>query len=59
MARLGYEMELPYKSFWAALVNIALLKHQEFPFFDDSAETKREFEGKKALIDLVYYIVKS
>lgn len=30
MARMGYEMELPYKSFWAALVNIALLKHQEF-----------------------------
>lgn len=30
MAKLGYEMELPYKSFWAAMVNIALLKHQEF-----------------------------
>ena len=27
MARIGYEMELPYKSFWAAMVNIALLKH--------------------------------
>ena len=27
MARIGYEMELPYKSFWAAIVNIALLKH--------------------------------
>ena len=35
MARLGYEIELPYKSFWAALVNIALLKHQEFPFYDE------------------------
>ena len=27
MAKIGYEMELPYKSFWAALVNIVLLKH--------------------------------
>ena len=30
MARLGYEMELPYQAFWGAMVNIALLKHQEF-----------------------------
>lgn len=36
MAKLGYEMELPYKSFWTALVNIALLKHQEFPFFNEN-----------------------
>ena len=35
MARLGYEIELPYKSFWASLVNVALLKHQEFDFMDD------------------------
>ena len=30
-------MELPYRSFWAALVNIALLKHQELPFFNETA----------------------
>ena len=27
MTKIGYEMELPYKSFWSAMVNIALLKH--------------------------------
>lgn len=35
MARLAYEMELPYRSFWASMVNVALLKHNEFPFFDE------------------------
>ena len=27
MARLAHEMELPYRAFWGAMVNIALLKH--------------------------------
>ena len=27
MAKLSYEMELPYETFWAALVNILLLNH--------------------------------
>ena len=27
MAKLSYEMELPYEAFWAALVNILLLNH--------------------------------
>ena len=27
LAKLAYEMELPYSSFWAALVNILLLNH--------------------------------
>ena len=27
MAKLSYEMELPYEAFWAALVNILLLRH--------------------------------
>ena len=27
MAKLSYEMELPYEAFWAALVNILLLSH--------------------------------
>ena len=27
MAKLAYEMELPYQAFWAALVNILLLNH--------------------------------
>ena len=53
MAKLGYQMELPYKSFWSALVNIVLIKHQEFTFLD-SDETKQ-----KSLIDLLFYIVKS
>ena len=59
MARLGYEMELPYKSFWAAIVNIALLKHSEFAFFDSDSSLNTDGKGSQALIDLVFYIVKS
>ena len=39
MAKLAYEIELPYKSFWAAMVNIVLLKHQEFPLFEERGTT--------------------
>ena len=60
MARLAYEMELPYQAFWSAMVNIVLLKHQELPFYDQTQHTAGE-AGKdgEALIDLFYYIVKS
>ena len=54
MAKLAYEMELPYKSFWCALVNVVLLKHQEFPLFGHDDD--RAGEG---LIDLCFYIFKS
>ena len=57
MARLGYEMELPYKSFWSAMVNIVLLKHSELDFFDQDSSDDRK--SNKSLIDLVFYIVKS
>ena len=30
MAKLAHEMELPYRSFWASMVNMLLLNHQEF-----------------------------
>ena len=53
IAKLGYEMQLPYKAFWGALVNVALLKHQEFHLFG------QEEAGKEALIDLVFFIVKA
>ena len=56
MAKLAYEMELPYKAFWAAMVNIALLKHQELAFVNlDSFSSS----NNESLIDLVYYITKS
>ena len=59
MARLGYEMELPYKSFWAAIVNITLLNHSEFVFFDPDDNLSTSSKSSQALIDLVFYIVKS
>ena len=49
MAKLSYEMELPYETFWAALVNILLLNHQEFNLTEDT----------KSLIDLTYYVLKA
>ena len=49
IAKLAYEMELPYSTFWAALTNVLLLNHQEFTLSDD----------KKSLIDLTYYVLKA
>ena len=49
LAKLAYEMELPYTAFWAAFVNILLINHQEFPMSDN----------KKSLIDLTYYVLKA
>ena len=45
MAKIGCEMELPYKAFWGAVVNVALLKHQEFPFFDATDSFKEQGAG--------------
>ena len=49
IAKLAYEMELPYPTIWAALVNILLLNYQEFSVADDKA----------SLIDLTYYVLKA
>ena len=63
MAKLAHDMELPYRAFWGALVNIALLKHQEFPLYDnpkDSVSDEGEDSHKStSLINLVFYIAKS
>lgn len=47
VARLAFEMELPYQSFWAGLINVLLLNHQDF-----------SVDGHDSLIDFTYYIVR-
>ncbi len=67
MAKLAHDMELPYRAFWGALVNIALLKHQEFPLYDNQTKDystsanigEESSEKSTSLINLVFYIAKS
>jgi hypothetical protein len=49
LARVSFEMELPYQVFWASMVNVLLISHQEF-----------SVGGEKAsLIDFTYYITRA
>ena len=49
IAKLAYQMEMPYPKLWASLINVVLLNHAEFSLTD----------SKKSLIDLLYYILKA
>ena len=49
IAKVAFEMELPYQTFWAGMVNVLLISHQEFSIAGD----------KSSLIDFMYYIVRS
>lgn len=47
IARLSFEMELPYQTFWAGLVNVLLLSHQDL-----------KVTGNDSLIDFTYFVVR-
>ena len=49
IGKLAYEMEMPYRKLWAALINVVLLNHGEFSLTD----------SKRSLVDLLYYIMKA
>ena len=49
MARLSYEIQLPYRAYWASMINVLLLSNQDFPLDDQ----------KSSLLDFMYYVLKS
>jgi hypothetical protein len=49
IAKEAFELELPYQSFWAGMVNVLLINHQEFSLTSEHS----------SLVDFTYYILRA